>query len=77
MKRKFKAKIAYTTDKNHPDTDKEVRLDYEDAYIIDDRCFNGNDDIMEYIKEDMALVAGGGYNTSHIHDVKFEIREVN
>ena len=28
-----------------------------------------------YIKHDLKLVAGGGYNTDHIHNVKFEIEK--
>ena len=34
------------------------------------------DMIINYIKKDLKLVAGGGHNTDHIHNVKFEIRRM-
>lgn len=76
MKRKFNAKIIYTTDSEHPDTFKEERTDFKDVYIIDDNFFDDDEDIIRYIKYDLKLVAGGGYNTEHIHDVEFQITEV-
>ena len=33
------------------------------------------DEIESHIKHDLMLVAGGGYNTDHIHNVNFEIRQ--
>ena len=33
------------------------------------------DEIESYIKQDLKLVAGGGYDTEHIHNVNFEIRQ--
>ena len=35
-----------------------------------------NDYCIEMIKEDLKLIAGGGYNYKHIHNIKFEITEV-
>lgn len=76
MIREFKASISFTTDKEHPDVHKEKDYTFSDVYKINDDCFWGDDDIISYIKNDLSLVAGGGYNTKHIHNVKFDIREI-
>ena len=76
---KIKATIYYKIKASHPNIgclsdwriDKEYR--YSDTYTIDPDCFGGDDDIEEYIKEDMLLVAGGGYDWKHIYDVRFEM----
>lgn len=76
MVRKFKATINYTTDRDHPDTNKEERLNFSDIYYIDEDYFWGDGDIILYIKDDLRLVVGGGYDTKHIHNVKFDIKEI-
>ena len=78
--KKYHGKIVYTIDKAHPDikyiedyTEEKI-FTFEDVYT-----FNGEyskEDVAEYIKRDLMLVAGGGYNTDHIHNVKFEINRV-
>lgn len=78
--KKYHGKITYTIDKAHPDikyiedyTEEKI-FTYEDVYT-----FNGEyskDFVAEYIKQDLMLVAGGGYNADHIHNVKFEINRV-
>ena len=78
--KKYHGKITYTIDKTHPDikyvedyTEEKI-FTYEDTYT-----FNGEyptENIKAYIKQDLMLVAGGGYNTDHIHNVKFEINRV-
>ena len=75
------AKITYTIDDGHPDiqyikdwSENKVYT-FEDTYIIDD-CYTFFDDVECYIKNDLSLVAGGGYNSKHIHNVKFEIARV-
>lgn len=79
---RFKAKITYTIDKNHPDYDccpvnkRDGTLEYSDIYKIDKGYFNGYEDMIEYIIDDLLLIAGGGYNSDHVHNVKFEIKEV-
>lgn len=79
MKHKYLAKITYRIDSGHPDykyispTKRNGILDYSDVYTIYDEYI---DRPKEYIKEDLLLIAGGGYNTNHIHDVKFDIREI-
>lgn len=76
---KYYGKISFTMDKDHPDikyvkdwTENKV-LTIEDVYI-----FNNNytkEDVIAYIKNDLSLVAGGGYNTDHIHNVVFYIEK--
>lgn len=78
--KKYHGKITYIIDKAHPDikyvedyTEEKI-FTFEDTY-----SFNGEyskEDVTEYIKRDLMLVAGGGYNTEHIHNVKFEINRV-
>lgn len=79
--RKYKAKISYTMDKDHPDKDyvvggwkEDKRYEFEDAYTFADMYDNVDEkELYSRIKHDLMLVAGGGYNTDHIHDVVFEI----
>ena len=34
------------------------------------------EDAIAHIKSDLRLVAGGGYNSEHIHNVKFKIESI-
>ena len=77
---KYYGKIIYTMDDKHPDikyvkdwTEDKV-FDFEDVYTFSNDYEEEN--IIEYIKRDLKLVVGGGYNTDHIHNVKFEIKKV-
>ena len=78
---KIYAKITYTIDAGHPDIEcihdwnENKVYTFEDTYIIDD-CYTFFDDVEGYVKNDLSLVAGGGYNSKHIHNVKFEIARV-
>ena len=47
---------------------------FEDTYTFDN-CYTFSD-VEGYIKSDLSLVAGGGYNSEHIHNVTFEITRV-
>ena len=74
------AKITYTVDSEHPDiqyikdwSENKV-LTFEDTYNFNN-CYTF-DDMEGYVKSDLSLVAGGGYNSEHIHNVKFEISRV-
>ena len=76
---KFNGKITYTMDAEHPDKKyvedwtKEKVFTFSDTYT-----FNSDyteEEAIIYIKHDLKLVAGGGYNTDHIHNVKFEIEK--
>lgn len=73
----IRGKIEYTIDKDHPDikcvenwTGGKV-FTYEDEYTFSD-IYN-EDDMWNYIKNDLALVAGGGYNADHINIIKYTI----
>ena len=80
---KIHGKISYTIDAGHPyiecipDWGADKIYTFEDTYIFDERygC-TFNDDVKLYIKNDLRLIAGGGYNSKHIHNVKFEIARV-
>ena len=79
----YETKITYTAKETHPDrkymTDwtPEKVYTYDDRYNINTDCFCGEDDIMDTIKEDLLLVAGGGYDWKHINVIKIDIKEVN
>lgn len=77
---KIHGKISYTVDEGHPDiqyikdwSENKV-LTFEDTYNFNN-CYTF-DDMEGYVKSDLSLVAGGGYNSEHIHNVKFEISRV-
>lgn len=80
-KREYKAVIKWHVKDTHPDY-KECKLDteeeysFDDTYIIDMGYFYGEDDVISYIKRDLALVAGGGYDTEHITGVEYNINRV-
>ena len=76
MKISILASIFYTVDNNHPDI-KYIKQPSEiqsftDCYHIDTDCFWSKDDYMSYIRNDLRFVAGGGYDTKHIHNVSFK-----
>ena len=77
---KIHGKISYTVDEGHPDiqyikdwSENKV-LTFEDTYTFNN-CYTF-DDMEDYVKSDLSLVAGGGYNSEHIHNVKFEIARI-
>lgn len=77
---KYYGKINCTIDKNHPDvqyiedwTENKV-LSFNDTYTFAD-CYT-EEDCINYIKRDLRLVAGGGYNSDHIHNVEFDIKRI-
>lgn len=77
---KIYGKISYTIDKEHPDI-KYIKdwsenkiFAFEDVYTFND-CYDF-DDVENYIKNDLSLVAGGGYDSKHIHNVKFDISKI-
>ena len=71
MKIEYKAKIKYFIKPEHPDIqylkDWYVGKEYEfdDVYYIED--FFEKEEVIEYIKHDLRLVAGGGYNPYNIY----------
>ncbi len=77
---KFKGKIRYTVDTEHPDikymedwTENKV-FSFSDTYTFDSSYTE--EDAVNYIKRDLKLIAGGGYNADHIHNVTFEIEKL-
>lgn len=78
----FRAKITYTIDKNHPDynsypVDKRDGIfEYSDMYIMEKDYFNGYEEMIEYIIDDLLSIVGGEHNSDHVHHVNFEIEEV-
>lgn len=82
---KYYGKITYEIDENHPDVNyvvggwhKGKMFEYEDTYDFNEIFDSpyGCDIIVNHIKTDLKLIAGGGYSTDHIHNVKFEIRRI-
>lgn len=80
----IKAKLTYTIKPTHPDFQyltenwsPEKRFTDEDTYHINPNLFYGDEDIEDFIKEDMLLVAGGGYNWNGIDNIEFEMKEIN
>lgn len=80
MRQRYNAKIRFTIDKDHPDikcvknwTEKK-KFTFEDVYIFTEDY--SEEYILYHIKRDMCLVAGGGFNTAHIHNVKFDIKKL-
>lgn len=78
MVQKIKATIRYNTDAQHPDTNGRAlnNQEYTDVYTINTDYFYGPEDIQDYIKQDLLLVAGGGYDWKHINNYKFTLRSV-
>lgn len=81
MKIQYKAKIIFTMDKDHPDKKyvqdwtEEKQFTFEDVYTFTTEDYT-KEDKYNYMKNDLMLVAGGGYNTDHIHNVEFEIKQI-
>lgn len=79
--KKYHGKILHTIEENHPDIKyvegwtKDKVFTFEDTYTFEDDCTE--ESIIQFIKRDLMLVAGGGYNTDHIGIVSFEIEKVN
>ncbi len=75
MKKTIKASIYFDTTEGHPDSKGMKNLEYSDAYRIDTDYFMGYDSIDSFIRQDLALVAGGGYDTDNIENVKYNLKE--
>lgn len=75
MKSQFKASITYDTDADHPDAPSATGLIFTDVYTVDHNYFSSTYDIHHYIKNDLSIVAGGGYDHKHITNVKFNITQ--
>jgi len=75
----LKGKILFRITKDHPDWkylkeeekigEVSKQLEFEDTYAFREKVPKSN--MKAYIKNDLLLVAGGGYDTKHVYDVKF------
>ena len=81
QKVRYYGEINFTIDKDHPDrkhvpdwTEEKI-LNFSDTYTFDYGYYE-TEEIKEYIKRDLMLVTGGGYNTKHIHNTTFNIRQL-
>ena len=70
---RYKASISFDTSAGHPDAPDSNNLSFDDVYTIDPGAFYGLEDIQDYIKQDLLLVAGGGYDWKHVKNYKFKI----
>ena len=82
MKVKYSAKIEFKVNDQHPDLDFIKDLTpwtpyavyaYKDTYYFNEDEYPTEEGRINYIKKDLKLVAGGGYNCKGIDDVRFEI----
>lgn len=77
---RYYGKIKCTIDKDHPDIKyihdwtENKEFEFDDTYTFED--YYTEEECIRYIKRDLRLVAGGGYNSEHIHNVSFEIRKL-
>lgn len=82
MIKKIKGTITYKVKDNHPDLkyipeeDRDKVHTFEDTYTIDTDNFWGEDHYTGWIKNDLMLVAGGGYDTDTIREVKIKLQGV-
>lgn len=78
---KINAKISYKVKPTHPDLGDMPEYLWKDKVFTYDDKYTFNEDWTEedakiYIRHDLALVAGGGYNAKHIYDVEYEMEVV-
>ena len=77
QKKKYYGEINFTMDKNHPDIKCVEDWTEDKVFTFSDTYYFPVDyekeEITSCIKRDLKLVAGGGYNSDHIHNVKFVI----
>lgn len=75
---RFKASITYKVKETHPDIkyidNPKERLTFEDVYTFKEN-YNKND-VAGYIKNDLSLIAGGGYDDKHIDILSFSIEKI-
>ena len=75
---KFKAIIKFKVEKTHPDIEyiknPEEVLSFEDVYSFNQSY--SEEDVSSYIKNDLSIVAGGGYDDKHINILDFVIEKI-
>lgn len=79
---KYNARINYYMLPGHPDIPyypkwQEGKIEsFNDTYTFDRNYFETENDMILYIKHDLALVAGGGYNTNYINIIDYDIQRI-
>ena len=78
---KYKGKIFYKINEEHIDYEfkyKDKPLLFEDIYYINREQFYSDDEeeIKSYIKNDLLIVAGGGYSDKDIYDTFIYIEKI-
>ena len=79
---RFLATIYYTAKETHPDRqymkdwEPSKVYSYSDTYNFDDDIWTDEESMRNHMRHDMALVAGGGYNTDHIEIVRCTYEKV-
>lgn len=72
-KKTIKAEITFKITEEHPDAqyveDITKELSFEDTYTVDNEI--DNEVVNQFIRNDLMLVAGGGYDTKHLINPKF------
>ena len=77
MSKKYHGYISYKMTKNHKDYVEGLHDSYqiyEDIYTL--RPGYHISDVIDSIREDLKLVAGGGYDTKNITNVNIIIKEI-
>lgn len=77
----FQAEITYKVKESHPDIkyieNPKKELSYIDTYTLDLNKFDDTEHMKNFIKNDLKLVASGGYSTDQIENVRFNIKRVS
>lgn len=76
----FKAAITFNVKEGHPDMkyikDPAEKLQFSDTYTFNTFHYDNEQQMIAFMKEDLSLVAGGGYSTEHIKNVSFSIKKI-
>lgn len=69
---KIQATVTCDLNANHPDAPNEKGFNFTDVYSFNTDVYAGDrDDMYQHIRNDLKLVAGGGYDTDTISNVNF------
>jgi len=75
---KYEGTIAYMITENHPDRkyvkDIGKTFTYSDTFTFNQEF--PREVIGDYIRRELALVAGGGYDTEHVYNVSVTIKKI-
>ena len=80
MKKVFKATITFSLESGHPEIQSVKSLNdvlsFDDTYTMDCDYYDNEEQMIDFIKHDLSLVAGGGYSTEHIWNINFDIKRI-